>query len=67
MNREEVEEDPSEDEGTEAFKTEGNEAFEVKGTEAFEEEGTDALQRKIHSASQDDQGQEGNFERFRSL
>jgi hypothetical protein len=64
MNKDEVEEDPSEDEGTEAFATEGTEAFEDKGTEAFVEKGTDALQRKVQSAAQADQGQEGNFEHF---
>ncbi|XP_039682955.1 ABC transporter G family member 35 [Medicago truncatula] len=60
MNRDEVEEDPSEDEGTEAFATEGTEAFEVKSIEAFEEEGTDALQRKVHSTTRVDQGQDGS-------
>jgi len=44
MNRDEVEEDPSEDEGNESFATDGTEAFEVKDTEAFEEESIDALQ-----------------------
>jgi len=39
MHRDEVEEDPSEDEGTEAFTTEGTKAFEVKCTKAFEEMG----------------------------
>jgi len=39
LNRDEVEEDPSEDEGTEDF--------EDNGTEAFVEEGTDTLQRKV--------------------
>jgi len=43
MNRDEVEDDPSEDKGTEAFSTEGNEAFEDKSSEAFVVEGTDAL------------------------
>jgi hypothetical protein len=64
QNKEEVEEDPSEDEGTEAFTTDGTEAFEERGTRAFVEEGTDALQRKVQSAAQADQGQEGNFEHF---
>jgi len=32
MNRDEVGEDPSEDEGTEIFATEGTEAFEDKST-----------------------------------
>lgn len=57
MNRDEVEEDLSEDEGTEAFSTEDTEAFEDKGIEAFEEEGTDALLGKVNSATRIDQGQ----------
>lgn len=64
MNKDEVEEDPSEDKGTEAFATEGTEAFEFKGTEAFEEDGIDALQRKVQSIAKLDQGQEGSFEHF---
>lgn len=43
MNKDEVEEDPIEDEGTEAFTTEG--------TEALVEEGIDDLQRKVQSAA----------------
>jgi len=39
MNKDEVKEDPSEDEIIDAFKSKGIKAFEVKGTEAFEEEG----------------------------
>ncbi|AES78144.1 hypothetical protein MTR_7g025100 [Medicago truncatula] len=52
----EVEEDPSEDEGTEAFSTEG--------TEAFEEEGTDVFLGKVKSKTRADQGQDGSFEQF---
>ena len=64
MNKDEVEEDPSEDEGTEAFTIEGTKAFEDKGTEAFVEEGTDALQRKVQFAAHIDQGRKGSFERI---
>jgi len=35
MNKDEVEETPSEEESTDAFKSEGTKAFEVKGTEAL--------------------------------
>lgn len=56
MNWDEVEEDPSEDEGTEAFSTEG--------TEAFEEEGTDVFLGKVKSKTRADQGQDGSFEQF---
>jgi len=56
MNKEDVEEDPSEDEGTETF--------EDRGTKAFVEEGTDALQGKVQSTTQADQGREGSFECF---
>lgn len=56
MNKDEVEEDPIEDEGTEAFTTEG--------TEALVEEGIDDLQRKVQSAAWADQGLEGSFECF---
>jgi len=64
MNREEVEEDSSEDEGTEALATKGTEAFEDRGTEAFVKEGTNALQIKVQSAAEADQGREGSVERF---
>jgi hypothetical protein len=64
MNRDEVEDDPSEDKGIEAFATEGTEAFKFKGTEAFEEDGIDALRRKVQSPAKVDQGQEGSFEHF---
>jgi hypothetical protein len=64
MNRDGVEEDPSEDEGTEAFATKGTEAFEDKGTEALLEKGTNALQRKVQSAAQANPGREGCFKRF---
>jgi len=47
VNRDEVEEDPSKDEGTEAFATESTKAFEDKATEAFVEESIDALYRKV--------------------
>jgi len=56
MNRDEVEKDPSEDKGIEAFATEG--------TEAFVEEGIDALHKKVQSAAREDQGVEGSFESF---
>jgi hypothetical protein len=64
MNKNEVEEDPSEDEGTEAFATKGTKAFEDKGTEALLEKGTNALQRKVQSAAQANPGREGCFKRF---
>jgi len=64
INKDEVEEDPIEDEGTETFSTEGTEAFEDNGNEAFVEESTDALERKVKSAARADQGLEGSFERF---
>jgi len=64
MSRDEVKEDPSEDEGTEYFTTEGTEAFKVNGIEAFEEEGTDAFIRTAKSTARADQGQGGSFQKF---
>ena len=64
MNKDEVEEDPSEDEDTEVFTTKGTEAFKVKGTKAFEEEGIDALLGKVNFTTRADEGQRGNFEQF---
>jgi len=61
MNRDEVEVDPSEDEGTRAFITESNKAFKDKGTEACVEESINSLQRKVQSTTQEDQGQDGCF------
>jgi len=56
MNKDEVEEDPSEEEGIEVF--------EVKGTGALEEDGIDALLEKVNSTALSYQGQGGNFEQF---
>jgi len=63
-NRYEVEEDPSEDEGIEAFTTKGTEAFTVKGNEAFAEEGIGSFLGKMNSTAQANQGLGGSFEQF---
>jgi len=56
MNRDEVEEDPSEDESTDTF--------ESKGTEAFEKEGIESFPSEVNYEAKTYQGQGFSFEHF---